>query len=108
MMMIRKMFKGVLQTQSYVFSRRSTSGDSQLLAMDGRLARAQEFRKVDLDKLQESRKVDLAKAEESRKVYLAKAEENSKLRQEKLEESRKVDLDKLQESRWIWPSRRSR
>jgi hypothetical protein len=66
MMMIRKMFKGVLQTHSYVFSRhRSTSGASLLLAVEGRLAKAQESLKADL----------------------VKAQENSELRQEKLQES---------------------
>ena len=109
-MMIRKIFKGVLQTHKHVLSRhRSTSGATLLLAMERRLAKSQESIKVDLVKAQESLKMDLAKAQEnselrlgkaqeSLKMDLAKAQENSELRQGKAQESIKVDLVKAQES----------
>ena len=99
MMMIRKIFKGVLQTHKHVLSRhRSTSGATLLLAMERRLAKSQESIKVDLVKSQESLKVDLVKAQESLKMDLAKAQENSELRLGKAQESLKVDLVKAQES----------
>ena len=97
MMVIRKAFKGMLQTSC--FSRhRSTSGASVLLAVEGRLAKAQENSELRQVKVQESLKSDLVKAQESLKVDLAKAQENSELRQVKAQESLKEDLAKAQES----------
>jgi hypothetical protein len=79
MMVIRKAFKGMLQTSC--FSRhRSTSGASVLLAVEGRLAKAQENSELRQVKVQESLKEDLAKAQESMKAFI-KARDGSQLLQ---------------------------
>jgi ElaB/YqjD/DUF883 family membrane-anchored ribosome-binding protein len=108
-MKVGKIFRSVSQIPFNGRDRSTAAGVRLLLAVEARLANAQESLKVDLvkaqensefrqAKLQESLKVDLFKAQESLKVDLVKAQENSEFRQAKLQESLKVDLFKAQES----------
>jgi len=88
-MKVGKIFRSVSQIPFNGRDRSTAAGVRLLLAVEARLANAQESLKVDLvkaqensefrqAKLQESLKVDLFKAQESLKVDLVKAQESMK------------------------------